>query len=356
VAGGDDLPASAGGGDDLAPEVAGGGSGDSGAGTAATGARDEEANGATAGDPGGTGPGGSGSGEFSWGGFDPVAGVRALGEMQLRGLRAAGEVVERLVSIVERDETGTAEPAGDAGAGSGTRGATGPPAADSGGAGATSPWANAPWGPRGLGEAVPWATGRGGRTGGSGGNRFAEGLAQVWGELATRSLQGLVASALGDLAGAVTGEVAERGGRATTAAPKTGGPGGADGPLAVDVGTGTASGRVDLVVAGRPGRSGPPRRGPAGTTELWLHNATGEVRRDVRFDAGELRRHDGRVLGATLACDPPAVDEMPARSNRGVVVRLGPLADDDAPGTYHGVLLVAGLPEVALPVRVVVET
>jgi len=355
----DDLTAAAEGTvEDLAAEAAGGRSSDPVADASGTGAPDIEATDALrTGGEGGTDTGGAGGGEFSWGGFDPVAGVRALGEMQLRGLRAAGEIVERLVSMVDGDENGTAEPAADAGAGSGPR-ATGPSAAGRAGAGADRPSANAGWITGALGEAVPWATGRGRRTGPSGGDRLAEGLAQVWGELATRSLQGVVASALGDLADALTGEGAERGrGRFRTDPPTAATPGGgAEGPLAVDVGTGTASGRIDLVVSGRPGRSGAPGRARAATVELWLHNATGHVRRDVRFDAGELRRHDGRVLGATLACDPTVVDEMPARSNRGVAVTLGPLADDDAPGTYHGVLLVAGLPEVALPVRVVVDT
>jgi hypothetical protein len=39
-----------------------------------------------------------GSGEQPWSSlFDPAANVRALGEIQRRGLQAAGELVDRLV-------------------------------------------------------------------------------------------------------------------------------------------------------------------------------------------------------------------------------------------------------------------
>jgi hypothetical protein len=51
--------------------------------------------------------------------FDPVANARALEQIQRRGLRAAGELVDRLVSVVDGDP-GRARPA-DAGADGGNR-------------------------------------------------------------------------------------------------------------------------------------------------------------------------------------------------------------------------------------------
>jgi hypothetical protein len=161
-------------------------------------------------------------------------------------------------------------------------------------------------------------------------------------------LRGLVGSALADM-------VRPPGEAAGPSSPVAGARAGE--PAGVDLGTGEGWGAIDLVV-----RPGAPRRGPAAgrdaTAEVWLRNDTAEPVPGVRVHATELRRHDGRVLAAGLAVDPAEVGELPARSSRGIIVAPGPpspTAGGDEPGTYHGVLLVAGAPEAALPVRVVVR-
>jgi hypothetical protein len=74
----------------------------------------------------------------------------------------------------------------------------------------------------------------------------------------------------------------------------------------------------------------------------------------LRLHSGDLRAHDGSTLPASaLRFDPPSLDELSARSSRGVVV-VADVADEVPGGAYRGVLLVAGAPEVWLPIVVTV--
>jgi hypothetical protein len=124
----------------------------------------------------------------------------------------------------------------------------------------------------------------------------------------------------------------------------------ADGPHVATVDTdGTAIGAVRISVtpveplaadgANRPG------------AELWLHNGSRVPITGVALHCGDLRAADGAVLpAASVRFDPPVVD-LPARSSRGVDVSV----DADLPaGTYHGVVLAAGIPDAWLPLKVVV--
>jgi len=57
-----------------------------------------------------------GESDFPWGfAFDPAANVRALGEVQRRGLHAAGQAVDRLLSTMDPGVGGAARAAGDPG-------------------------------------------------------------------------------------------------------------------------------------------------------------------------------------------------------------------------------------------------
>jgi hypothetical protein len=94
--------------------------------------------------------------------------------------------------------------------------------------------------------------------------------------------------------------------------------------------------------------------GRTGSAEVWLHNGTGEPRTGLRLHCGDLRAHDGSTLPASvLRFDPASLDELPARSSRGVVV-VAEVADGVPGGAYRGVLLVAGAPDVWLPIVVTV--
>jgi hypothetical protein len=89
---------------------------------------------------------------------------------------------------------------------------------------------------------------------------------------------------------------------------------------------------------------------------VWLHNGTAEAKTGLRLHAGDLRAHDGSTLPASaLRFDPPSLDELPARSSRGVIVTAD-VADGLPAGVYRGVLLVAGAPDVWLPIVVTVAS
>ena len=77
----------------------------------------------------------------------------------------------------------------------------------------------------------------------------------------------------------------------------------------------------------------------------------------VRVELGVLV---GVGVGSTLPAsalrfDPPSLDELPARSSRGVVVAAD-VAEGVPRGAYRGVLLVAGAPDVWLPIVVTVAS
>jgi hypothetical protein len=249
--------------------------------------------------------------------LDPAANARALGDIQRRGLRAAGELVDRLVGGADGERharqptsagpTGTPGPAG-------AESDDGTPSGSYPASGASSPTSD---------------------------------LVQVWVDLFRRGLQ------------AVT-ETTARGGALM--------PGGAQTATA-DLGTGSTTGtvhvEVDDVGWGDVGPRAPDdddqsaqaagdRGGRRGSAEIWLHNGTGAPIGGLRLHCGDLRAHDGATVPTdALRFDPPSLDELPARSSRGVVVETR-VDGDVAPGTYRGVILVAGAPEVWLPIDVTV--
>jgi len=256
----------------------------------------------------------NGGGELPWLSIlDPTANARALGEIQRRGLRAAGELVDRLIGAV--DGEGHEHPAA---AGSP---APAEPTHVDGVDGANGSDGNTPGPPR---PSVP-------------GSPSAD-IIQVWMDLFQRGMQAMAATVRPD--GAL-------------------GPGG-ESIATADVGRGTATGAVHLsVVAGGsgdlPGGSdGPARR--RGSAEVWLHNGTAEPMIGLRLHTGDLRAHDGSTLPSSgLRFDPPSLDELPARSSRGVVV-VADVGDDVPGGVYRGVLLVAGAPDVWLPIVLTVAS
>jgi hypothetical protein len=93
----------------------------------------------------------------------------------------------------------------------------------------------------------------------------------------------------------------------------------------------------------------------AAETELWLVNETTDERRDLRPHCGELRAHDGGVFPGGPTFEPAVVDVLPGRSSRGLRVAVSLNGNGVSPGTYRGVVLVAGLPGAWLPVEVTVE-
>jgi hypothetical protein len=94
----------------------------------------------------------------------------------------------------------------------------------------------------------------------------------------------------------------------------------------------------------------------ADDAEVWLHNGTTTAFGPLRLRVGGLWSPGGTLLGVTIECDPSCVEELPARSSRGIALSV---AKDgaDAPlpaGIFRGVLQVDGAPDVWLPIEVVV--
>ncbi len=251
-----------------------------------------------------------GFGERPWSSlFDPAANVLALGEIQRRGLQAAGELVDRLVGDADghapatsADDSETGAPDRDNGDGHGPHRAHGAHA-------------------------------------GHGGSPAAAQLFQVWVDLLQRGLQ-----AVTDATVTAVAPTSANGHRVAT----------------VDLGAGLTTGTVRIDAAGGGGgRRGDVEDGRSGDgraeAEVWLHNGTAEPRADVSLHCGDLRAHDGSLLLAgAVRFDPDRVDELPARSSRGVVVSAVPHADQPA-GVYRGVILATGVPDAWLPLEIVVD-
>ena len=88
------------------------------------------------------------------------------------------------------------------------------------------------------------------------------------------------------------------------------------------------------------------------TATVWMHNTTArQASAEPRLT--DLASHDGRIVPASAGRFQPAMLTIgPGASTSATVeVALG----HAAPGVYHGHVLARGLPDVALPVRLLVR-
>ena len=85
---------------------------------------------------------------------------------------------------------------------------------------------------------------------------------------------------------------------------------------------------------------------------VWMHNTTAR-RASAIPHLTDLASHDGRMVPASVGrFQPAALTIDPSASTSGTVeVVLG----DVVPGVYRGYVLARGLPDVALPVRLLVR-
>lgn len=83
--------------------------------------------------------------------------------------------------------------------------------------------------------------------------------------------------------------------------------------------------------------------------ELWLHNRGHSDLGSVRLRCSDLLTHDGRQIDSAAVQFDPDVVPMPARSSRGVTVKIV-VPQDIQLGLYRGMVLVTGHPDVWLPV------
>ena len=91
--------------------------------------------------------------------------------------------------------------------------------------------------------------------------------------------------------------------------------------------------------------------GGRASAHLWLHNTTASAAVDLRAWCPGLASHRGVALPATaVTCAPEKIDRLEADASRQILVTVA--VGEDAPaGTYHGQLLVDGLPDVVFPLR-----
>jgi hypothetical protein len=134
----------------------------------------------------------------------------------------------------------------------------------------------------------------------------------LYGELVRRSFEGYV-------------DLLEQRQRADGARTDAGG----DGPLALRV---AADGAVT-----------------AGT--VWIHNTTDDPA-CAELHLTDLTAHDGKVVPSSTGCfEPAALTIAPGGS---ASARLEVVVDGFPAGIYHGHVVAGGLPEAALPVRLVI--
>jgi hypothetical protein len=92
----------------------------------------------------------------------------------------------------------------------------------------------------------------------------------------------------------------------------------------------------------------------AATSEVWLHNRGPVDMGKVALRCSDLLSHNGRVIAARLMRFEPDIVPMPARSSRGVTVEVD-IDEHVAPGSYRGMLVTDGHPDVWLPIELVVK-
>ncbi|HEX3332996.1 MAG TPA: hypothetical protein VHS57_01555, partial [Acidimicrobiales bacterium] len=89
-----------------------------------------------------------------------------------------------------------------------------------------------------------------------------------------------------------------------------------------------------------------PQVAPGGraSARLWLHNTTSSAADGLRPWCPGLTGHSGASIAASaLTCQPDRIERLEPGESRELVVTLA-VGEDATPGTYHGQLLVDGLP------------
>jgi hypothetical protein len=114
------------------------------------------------------------------------------------------------------------------------------------------------------------------------------------------------------------------------------------------------SATLDLAAAQARGRLQLYALAPgAATAEVWLHNRGPVDMGKVALRCSDLLSHDGRVIAARMMRFEPDIVPMPSRSSRGVTVEID-IDEPVPPGSFRGMLVADGHPDVWLPIEVVV--
>jgi hypothetical protein len=101
----------------------------------------------------------------------------------------------------------------------------------------------------------------------------------------------------------------------------------------------------------QPLRLGPVKAGHPASGRAWVHILDGPPSPPARLGATALTAHDGGTIEAQAASfEPPMLDSFDIRSSHELGVTVAVPAGT-RPGIYHGHILAVGLPEVSLAVR-----
>lgn len=96
-------------------------------------------------------------------------------------------------------------------------------------------------------------------------------------------------------------------------------------------------------------------RGGRVSAQLWLHNTTASPAVNLRPWCPGLANHNGASLPTdAVTCAPQRIDRLDPDASCEILVTVA-IGEDAAPGTYHGQLLVDGLPDVVFPLRIEVS-
>jgi len=94
------------------------------------------------------------------------------------------------------------------------------------------------------------------------------------------------------------------------------------------------------------------RPGGRVSARIWLHNTTPTTASNLRPWCPGLASHSGVALPAdAVTCTPERIDHLDSRASAEVLVTVA-LEEDAGTGSYHGQLLVDGLPEAVFPLHV----
>jgi hypothetical protein len=110
-------------------------------------------------------------------------------------------------------------------------------------------------------------------------------------------------------------------------------------PAALDFSNAEANGRLDLQ-ATAPGSA---------TAEVWLHNRGAADLGRIQLRCSDLLAHHGAVIGSAAVRFEPVAVAMPARSSRGIELKID-VPPGVQPSVYRGTLLAEGHPNLWLPV------
>jgi hypothetical protein len=98
-------------------------------------------------------------------------------------------------------------------------------------------------------------------------------------------------------------------------------------------------------------RLGPVKAGHPVSARAWLHVLDGPPGPPARLSATAFTAHDGAAIEArATSFKPPLLDSFNLRSSHELVVTVA-VPEGTRPGAYHGHILATGIPEVSLAVR-----